>query len=737
MAVTIGGVSIQIGANPAELYKGLAKAERALKKSGENFKAIGSQLSIGLSAPLAVLSGAAFKMASDFDESLNKVRVAFGSSSADVEAFGETTLRTIGLAKGSALEMAALFGDMATSLGLPQGEAAKLSTSMVTLAGDLASFKNISVAEAQTALSGIFTGETESLKRLGVVMLDSTLQAFALTQGITKQYKEFTQAEKVQLRYAYVMESTKNAQGDFQRTAGGAANQMRTFQESVKELSTSFGQILLPVFTPIITKVNELLQAFNGLTTGQKQTIVIFAGIAAAIGPVLVVVGQLITSYGAVAGAIKGLIAVSPALSAALTTSLGPISVAVAAIAAGVYLIVDNWDLVSTKLKDIYKEFITVRVAVNAVVFAVKSVYDVFVAIFDTVVNLGSTIKTAFRAALSGENIFDALKPNISEFNRIGYALGQSLGKNTEEGFRNIVTGEFGKKDTLGALQKSVGKLNKAFPTSTASTGAVSPLSIGGGSTGTAGKPEARPLISAAKLFSAAEFSKEFNTIGQAFEDSNIFQSLKSKVETARETIKTELADKLPKVQIVPLINNENIAIGLQETIDLTKEFSAAITATMGATFELIGDSLANALTGDAGFSNFFNGLIGIVADFMSTFGKQVLAIGVAKLGIEKLFQTGGAAGAIAAGVGLIVLGKVVKKLFSKPPSLDIGTDLVKKDGLAKIHRGEAIIPAAVVKSGGFTGGKGVSNVVVTGIIKGQDILLSNRYGQDTASRYR
>jgi hypothetical protein len=736
MAVTIGGVSIQIGANPAELYKGLAKAERALKKSGENFKAIGSQLSIGLSAPLAVLSGAAFKMASDFDESLNKVRVAFGSSSADVEAFGETTLRTIGLAKGSALEMAALFGDMATSLGLPQSEAAKLSTSMVTLAGDLASFKNISIAEAQTALSGIFTGETESLKRLGVVMLDSTLQAFALTQGITKQYKEFTQAEKVQLRYAYVVNATKNAQGDFQRTAGGAANQMRTFQESVKELSTSFGQILLPVFTPIITKVNELLQAFNGLTTGQKQAIVIFAGIAAAIGPVLVVIGQLITSYGAVAGAIKGLIAASPALATALTTSLGPISIAVAAIAAGVYLIVDNWDLVSVKLKDVYKEFITIRVAVNAVVFAVKSVYDVFVAIFDTVVNLGSTIKTAFRAALSGENIFDALKPNISEFNRIGYALGQSLGKNTEEGFRNIVTGEFGKKDTLGALQKSVGKLNKAFPKSTASTGDVSPLSIGGDA-GAAGKQEARPLISAAKLFSAAEFSKEFNTIGQAFEDSNIFQSLKSKVEVAKETIKTELADKLPKVEIKPLINTENLVVGLQETIDLTKEFSAAITASLGATFELIGDSLANALTGDAGFSDFFNGLVGIVADFMSTFGKQVLAIGVAKLGIEKLFQTGGAAGAIAAGVGLIVLGKVVKKLFSKPPSLDIGTDLVKKDGLAVIHKGEQIIPSAVVKAGGFTGNKGTNNIVVTGIIKGQDILLSNRYGQDTSSRYR
>jgi hypothetical protein len=734
MATTIGGVQIQIGANPAELYKGLAKAERALKKSGENFKALGSQLSIGLTAPLAVLGGAAFKMASDFDESLNKVRVAFGSSSADVEAFADTTLKTIGLAKGSALEMAALFGDMATSLGLPQGEAAKLSTSMVTLAGDLASFKNISVSEAQTALSGIFTGETESLKRLGVVMLDSTLQAFALTQGITKQYKEFTQAEKVQLRYAYVMESTKNAQGDFQRTAGGAANQMRTFQESIKELSTSFGSILLPVFTPIITAINSMLQSFNSLTSSQKQTIVIFAALAAAAGPVLVVVGQLITSYGAVAGAIKGLIAVSPALATALTTSLGPISIAIAAIAATVYLIYDNWDLVSGKLKDIYKDFIQVRIAVNAIVFAVKSVYDVFVAIFDTVVNLGSTIKTAFRAALSGENVFDALKPNISEFNRIGYALGQSLGKNASEGISNIVTGTFGKKDLLGDLQKSVGKLGKG--SSGGSTTPVAPLDIPGAPAGAAGKPDARALVATPTLFSKDALSKQFNEIGAAFEQSDIFQGLKEKADIARETIKTELADKMPKITIQPLFDLEKTRAGFTEAIDLTKEFSAQIAASLTSTFELIGDSLANALTGDAGFSNFFNGLVGIVADFMSTFGKQVLAIGVAKLGIEKLFQTGGAVGAIAAGIGLIALGKVVKKLFSKPPSLAIGTDYVEKDGLAKIHKGEAIVPAAVVKSGGFTGG-GNQNIIVTGIIKGQDILLSNKYGIDTANRYR
>ena len=89
--------------------------------------------------------GAAIKLASDFEESLNKVDVAFGKSSAEVKNFAKTTLTQFGIAEGSALDMAALFGDMATSMGITRNEASLMSTSMVGLAGDLASFKNIGI----------------------------------------------------------------------------------------------------------------------------------------------------------------------------------------------------------------------------------------------------------------------------------------------------------------------------------------------------------------------------------------------------------------------------------------------------------------------------------------------------------------------------------------------------------------------------------------------------------------
>jgi hypothetical protein len=145
MAVTIGDVTIRIGASTKTLNRDLRNAERALQQSAAKFQAIGSSLTLGITAPLALIGGASFKMASDFEESLNKVRVAFGDSAADVEAFAKTTLSSIGLAEGSALEMASLFGDMATSMGLTQPAAAQMSKSLVSLAGDLASFKNINI----------------------------------------------------------------------------------------------------------------------------------------------------------------------------------------------------------------------------------------------------------------------------------------------------------------------------------------------------------------------------------------------------------------------------------------------------------------------------------------------------------------------------------------------------------------------------------------------------------------
>jgi hypothetical protein len=268
---------------------------RRIGALGKELQNTGRNLSTYVSLPLVAAGAAAVKFASDYNESLNKVDVAFGTSAGSVREFAKTSLESFGIAEGTALDMAATFGDMATSLGLPVGKASKMSQSLVGLAGDLASFKNISIDVANTALTGIFSGETESLKKLGIVMTEANLQAFALSQGINKQFKDFTQAEKVQLRYAFILDKTKNAQGDFARTGGGAANQTRIFQESLKQVGQQLGSVILPAFTRLITFVNGAIKSFSGLSDGTKTTIVAIAGITAAIGPLLTATGSLLT----------------------------------------------------------------------------------------------------------------------------------------------------------------------------------------------------------------------------------------------------------------------------------------------------------------------------------------------------------------------------------------------------------------------------------------------------------
>lgn len=276
----------------------LQEAGDKLENLGGKVSSVGNVLTAGVTAPLIAAGGVAVNMASDYEESLNKVDVAFGDASQRVREFAKTTVDQFGIAEGTALDMAALYGDMATSMQIPRDQAAQMSQELVGLAGDLASFKNIGLDEASTALKSIFTGETESLKNLGVVMTQTNLDAFALANGFEKTTEDMTEAEKVGLRYQYVLNATRNAQGDYARTADGTANSLRTMQESTKELAVAFGQELLPEITPMIQQGTNLIKTFANLDEEQKQLIVRTAGVAAAAGPAVKILGTATTGLG-------------------------------------------------------------------------------------------------------------------------------------------------------------------------------------------------------------------------------------------------------------------------------------------------------------------------------------------------------------------------------------------------------------------------------------------------------
>lgn len=390
------------------------KVGNGLKSAGTTMTNVGQKM-LPFTALITGLGAAAVKFASDTEESTNKVDVCFGKSKTEVEKFASSSLKNFGIAKGTAMDMASTFGDMATSMGLTQPEAAKMSTSMVGLAGDLASFKNIGIDQATTALNGVFTGETESLKGLGIVMTQTNLDAFALANGFGKTTAEMTEAEKVQLRYAYVMDATKNAQGDFARTSDGTANTMRITTESLKELASNMGTVLLPIVAKVLGKVNEWIQKFASMSEETKKAILVIAGIVASLAPVLIVFGKISTGLGSfitmipkLTSSISGAMSGFSGLSGVIGAITSPIGIVVMAIGALIAIFVTLWNTNESFRNSVLQVWENVKSTISTAVELLKQIFASFVELVNALWNaFGQDIMNVVMT------VFNALSPII------------------------------------------------------------------------------------------------------------------------------------------------------------------------------------------------------------------------------------------------------------------------------------------------------------------------------------
>lgn len=350
----------QAGTNAERLGKNFKTVADKAGAFGQAVTNAGKKLTLGLTTPIVGAGVAAFKMASDYNETFSKMEQVFKGNSKQVEAWAKNSLKEFGMARETAYGMVATFGDMSMSMGLSSDEALQMSTSVAGLAGDMAAFHNVSLDVAQTALNSIWTGETESLRQFGIVMTQTNLDAFALEKGLGKTFQQMSQSEQVQLRYAYVMENTANAHGNYLLTNKEAAGQMKTLSESVKELAANIGQVLLPIITPILTKLNEWISKLLEMDEGQKKFIVTIAGVVAAIGPLLLILGSMANAVSSIAGlfatggifnsalgattaAAGGTEAATMGLGAALSTIIGPILAVVAAIAGVIAILIGAW----------------------------------------------------------------------------------------------------------------------------------------------------------------------------------------------------------------------------------------------------------------------------------------------------------------------------------------------------------------------------------------------------------
>ena len=282
----------------AAVVKKLEESGNKFEKTGEKISKVGNKITLGVTTPVVAAGAAIYKYSSDLTEAENKTKEVFKNMSGDVLVWSETSLDKMGMARSTALDAASLYGGMATAMGLTRKSATDMSKSLTELSVDLASFHNTSLDQASTALKSIFTGETETLKNYGIVMTEANLKAYALSQGIKTNYSEMTQAEKVQLRYNFVMNASKDAIGDYERNCGEAASQMKKLPEALKELATSFKDNVEPAITPVITALNGAIVSFGKWSKTTKNFVTTTAISVAALGPLVTIIGKTTSAIG-------------------------------------------------------------------------------------------------------------------------------------------------------------------------------------------------------------------------------------------------------------------------------------------------------------------------------------------------------------------------------------------------------------------------------------------------------
>lgn len=249
-----GKIIIDTLLDPHGLEKGLG----SIDKIASNGLKVFAGAVVAASTALTGMGLASIKLASDLEEVQNVVDVTFGSNSEIINSWAKDAASAFGMSELQAKKFNGTMGAMLKSMGLSDKQVLDLSTSMTGLAGDFASFYNLEHEEAFDKIRSGISGETEPLKQLGINMSVANLEAFALTQGINKQWKEMSQAEQALLRYNYLMSVSSDAQGDFARTSDSLANQMRIAKLNMQSLSADIGKLLLPIAQEAMKSFNEI-----------------------------------------------------------------------------------------------------------------------------------------------------------------------------------------------------------------------------------------------------------------------------------------------------------------------------------------------------------------------------------------------------------------------------------------------------------------------------------------------
>jgi phage-related minor tail protein len=422
---------------------------KKLQDAGQKMTDMGKTLSMSVTAPIVAAGAASFKMAADLQDAMGATEQIFKGAADSVKSWADNLESYYGIAEGEALEYANMMGTMLINIGgLTEEQAAKQAQTLIELAGDLAAMYGGAPADAVRALTGALKGNNTMLDNYGMAVNDAMIKTKAFEMGIYSGKGEMDLATKQAATLALIMEQTGAAQGQAAREADGASGSMRALVTEIKNLSTDIGEVLLPVITPFIQKLKDIVGTFSELSPGVQKAIIAIAGIAAAIGPLLLIlgpvvsaIGTLVTGLGAMSTAmaggasiVAGLTAGFPALGAAITLITGPIGIAIAAIAGLVAIgvaLYKNWDKIKAKAAEIWG---VIRDTLVGILDAIKGFIEER---WNAVATTTTTVWTTISDWLSA--LWERIKAQVTASWNVIYGTITDIWTRIKAGFDNLV----------------------------------------------------------------------------------------------------------------------------------------------------------------------------------------------------------------------------------------------------------------------------------------------------------
>ena len=690
--MALANVNLKFGVNLDSFRSGLQKVEKSLDATGKKMQSIGKSMSMYISLPVAAIGAASLKAASDAEEPFSKFDVVFRDIQGSAEQAFQTLRKEYGLSSTAAKQMLGDTGDLLTGFGFSQQGALELSMEVQKLAVDLASFTNYSggAKGASEALTKALLGEREQLKSLGIAIMEEDVKrqvALNTKNGIIFATEREAKAHAT-LQLA--ISQSGNAIGDYARTSDSFANQSRLLRARLEDISVELGQVFLPLATKLINVVSGAVNWFTQLDSSVKTIIAVVAALAAAVGPLLVGLGFLVSNIIPMLKA--GWVAVTAAMTP-LVLKIAAITAAVAGlilVGKGVY---DSWGTVSAFFSQMWDK---VKIAFIKGIAATLKTFNKFTTIIG--LDFSDTVAKMEADAAGIQNALNA-QPVVTFGDVIS-----DIGSNIMKTFTDIKSAVSGTKD-------EVIKTNNAL----AQTQATTAGGIGGG--GKAGiNRTSSEGISAGKI-------------------ANPFGDLTLKIPETVQGISTKMTEAGTAIN--------------EQAILLTEGFNRIISDGIVTGLSTFGDGIGQLMSGTARIGDVGNMLLGVLGGVLGQLGQLAIATGVAVEAIKKALESLGGIGAIAAGVALIALSKIVSSKAgglarggSGGGALGPATSMPARAMGGSVQMGQPYLvgergPELFTPSGfgnitnarntAMMGGMQEIKVMVQGMLSGRDIYLSGQ----------